>query len=236
MKRILVTSVMLSLLTLGSVFAADLPSADQAPVLKGPVAAPGFSWSGFYVGADAGWVNSSAHAVDLSGADPSFASDVNGGTIGLLAGYNFQYNNLVFGLEGDGSLMSGTGTKFPADASGTTTMHSREDAAGHLRVRLGYASGPALFYVAGGLSLADEKLSLTNPGSTAVAITKTMSGYNVGAGAEYAFTPNWLGRIEYIHDEFGSRFFGYNALNPFYDNRSVTLRDDLVRAALIYKF
>ncbi len=237
MQRKFLATVIFSAFALGSAYGADLPTRDHAPVLKGPSAvAPVFSWAGFYAGADAGYVNSFAHTVFLNAGNPVYSTDANGATLGLLAGYNFQHGNLVFGLEGDGALMSGAGSKFPANPVGTITLHAREDASGHIRARFGYAFGPALLYAAGGLSLADEKLSLTGVGVPTLTITKTMLGYSVGAGAEYAFAPHWIGRLEYIHDEFGSRFFDYGALNVAYTNRTAQLRDDLVRAALICKF
>ncbi|MBV1705993.1 MAG: outer membrane beta-barrel protein [Hyphomicrobiales bacterium] len=237
MKPVHLAAAVFAFIGLGSAYAADLPTRDHAPVLKGPSAvAPAFSWAGFYAGADAGYVNSFAHTVFLNAGNPFYSTNANGATLGLLAGYNFEAGNLVLGLEGDGALMSGLGSKFPANPVGTITLHSREDASGHIRARFGYAFGSTLVYAAAGMSLADEKLSLTGVGVPTLTITKTMLGYSLGAGAEYSFTPHWIGRLEYIHDEFGSRFFDYGALNPAYTNRTARLRDDQVRAALIYKF
>ena len=79
--------------------AADLPR-------KAPVAPPivPYSWTGFYVGVNAGYTwgpwNASSSQVIF---DPSttHSPNVNGGLVGLQAGYNWQSGPWVYGLEGD---------------------------------------------------------------------------------------------------------------------------------------
>jgi outer membrane immunogenic protein len=82
-----------------SVFAADMPT--KAP--KAPLVIP-YSWTGFYVGANVGYTwgpwDASASQVIF---DPSTVHDpkVNGWLGGLQAGYNWQRDRWVLGVEGD---------------------------------------------------------------------------------------------------------------------------------------
>ena len=84
--------------------AADLP-ARMEPVA--PVAyAPAFSWTGFYLGGELGWIQANPKYVTgalLLGAPflVTSGSDKNGLTYGVLAGYNYQVGQLVLGVEGD---------------------------------------------------------------------------------------------------------------------------------------
>ena len=79
--------------------AADLPR--KAPVA--PAIVP-YNWTGFYVGVNAGYTwgpwDASSNQIIF---DPSATHDakVNGGLVGLQAGYNWQAGGWVYGLEGD---------------------------------------------------------------------------------------------------------------------------------------
>jgi len=105
--------------------AADMPV--KAPVYKAPVAAPAFSWTGLYVGVNAGdgWRDPANFGTVLTpctvtgncAAGRVYGSPVNqalgsalgtgsgsrgsGFTGGGQIGYNWQIKNIVFGLEAD---------------------------------------------------------------------------------------------------------------------------------------
>ena len=79
--------------------AADLPRRAPPPVFT-PV--PVFTWTGFYVGVNAGygWNNNDVSVTLPSGA--TFTSDDEGGFVGgAQVGYNYQIGALVLGLEAD---------------------------------------------------------------------------------------------------------------------------------------
>ncbi|MFD2228288.1 outer membrane protein, partial [Microvirga arabica] len=96
MKKILLASVALFGFA-GAAAAADLPvrSAPPAPIIA---AAPIFTWTGFYVGVNAGygWSNDDFDSVDLADED-----DDGGFVGGAQVGYNYQIGSFVVGLEGD---------------------------------------------------------------------------------------------------------------------------------------
>src|SRR6185437_16306156 len=96
MKRALAASFGLAaLLTAHGAVAADL---SLAPLYKAPPAAAAlpYDWSGFYLGINGGggWGRS-----NWSAASTGFG--VNGGQVGGTIGYDRQFGNFVFGLEGD---------------------------------------------------------------------------------------------------------------------------------------
>ncbi|MFC5485060.1 porin family protein, partial [Microvirga aerilata] len=92
----LLAATAISTAAISAASAADLPmrSAPPAPVFA---PAPVFTWTGFYVGVNAGygWSEDDNDAVD-------FADDDNdGGFIGgAQVGYNHQISSFVVGLEG----------------------------------------------------------------------------------------------------------------------------------------
>lgn len=128
MKKYLVASTMLALLS-GSALAADLPSRAKAPLAP---FAPAFSWTGFYMGVQAGgsWGDVS-HSITLIGPAFNSKSRPNGFVGGIHAGYNYQINQFVVGLEGDIEVANGKG-------NGTTLagFTSQSEIAGRVRCAL----------------------------------------------------------------------------------------------------
>ncbi len=90
---------------------------------------------------------------------------------------------------------------------------------GDITGRLGYAAGPLLFYAKGGFALLDAGIKANYIGdncTTAHVCTSapvaastfnfdrsgTLSGWTAGAGVEYAFSPAWSVKLEYLHFDF----------------------------------
>lgn len=168
--------------------AADLGS-PRAPV-SAAVESPAFSWTGFYVGAHAGygWANHS-----LTGVVP-----FNGGGpfIGGQVGFNYQVNRLVLGAEADLSFAALSGTWNLGPFYHRTTM------LGSARLRAGVAIDRALLYVTGGLGVQSASDGFHNAVLAANRFTK--AGWTVGAGVEYALTANWTTKLEYAYYNFGT--------------------------------
>jgi outer membrane immunogenic protein len=175
--------VSLAALTTGAV-AADLPS---RRAVTAPYIAPLPTWTGFYVGATAGYDFWNKLTVKP-----------NGFAVGLRAGYDYQFsNNIVVGLLAEGDY--NFGRKSYSGVSGVTpytaTFKHRDTFS--LDARLGYAIDSAnLAYVVGGYTRADLKLNASIGG-----VTGTLVGggdfWNIGAGFEHKFTQNVSGFAEY---------------------------------------
>ncbi len=250
MRNLLLSTVAFAALA-GSAFAADLPSRKEAPVYVAP--APAFSWTGFYIGADIGGAFSSTSVSATGRLAYEFTSlgEIPGslGSSGVMGGgyvgYNYQVNqNFVVGLEGDfqGTSISKTFNGYnPTCAGGGcyTTAKASLDWLAAINGRLGVAYDRALFYAIGGAAWAGANGSFNfadGPEWIGYSNSTSLSGFDVGAGVEYAFTPNWLGRIEYRYYDFGSANLGsalyYDRLPGLRVNTSV----NTIRVGLAYLF
>src|SRR5208282_3383357 len=114
--------------------AADLPQPappppPRAPATYVPVPVQVFSWTGFYLGINAGY---GFGTVTPSGGTPSFTANgfLGGGTLGG----NYQWGQIVLGVEGDGDYDS---LKVSPAGLGGSTFSSNWLAT--VRGRAGYA-------------------------------------------------------------------------------------------------
>lgn len=227
MKRVVLAG-MVALATvsmLGAANAADLPRPmpTKAPP---PYVTPAYNWTGFYVGINGGggWGGSQWS----SAAGTSGIYDVSGGVVGGTVGYNWQYNQFVFGLESDldwSSIRgSGGGPGCPAGSCET-----RNDWLGTVRGRIGYAFNRFMPYVTGGLAVGDIKAEPAGLGST----TQTNAGWTVGGGLEVAVTGPWTAKIEYLYADLGKGSCDVSVCGVATD---VDLHTSLVRAGINYRF
>src|SRR5437870_3479438 len=185
MNRVAVACVGLLALAGGSAAAAEL-----APYYQpGPVYNPIYTWTGFYVGINGGggWGRSTWDGIDRF--------NVSGGLIGLTAGYNYQYNQIVFGIEADidwSGIKGSTATGICA----ATACSTRNDWLSTVRGRVGFSFDRFLPYVTAGVALGDIKATnapVGFPGGTG-----TNVGWTVGAGFEVALVGAVTAKAEYL--------------------------------------
>ncbi len=81
--------------------------------------------------------------------------NVSGGQVGGTVGYNFQTGAWVLGVEGDVDWSSVKGSTACPNAA--FTCSTENSWLSTVRGRLGYAAGPALFYVTGGGAFLRER-------------------------------------------------------------------------------
>ncbi len=217
MKKIILAGALA--LIAAPALAADLPRRSAA-VAPAPIyAAPIFTWSGFYVGAQAGYGWGKDKWAD-DGETGSFSP--NGVLGGVHAGYNWQSGALVYGVEGDLEYSNQREKKTLNDA----TVSSKIGPRGSLRLRAGYAFDRTLLYVTGGLAGAELKKESVFEGDT-FKRSSTEYGWTAGAGLEHAFTQNWSARVEYRYTDFGTSKF---------DTTKFDTTDQTVRVGLSYRF
>ncbi len=256
-QKALVGLVSLTLWDIAAASAADMPVKAQPPA---PVAQ--YNWSGFYLGAHAGYrwadpnFSGAGYDFDTGGGVVSFpprneSYRVNGGIIGVHGGYNFMVTPAVLvGLEGDwtwGSSSTTLGTSFSGlDSFGDGFTFSRTSEAkltwqATIRGRLGYVNGPWLFYGTGGVAFAhvhwSESSRLDALAGTFTAAwdgSKTLTGWVVGGGVEYMLAANWIARVEYLYENFGDIAvpFGFGPQTGTLDLKDV----NKVRVGISYKF
>jgi outer membrane immunogenic protein len=226
MRNLLLSTVAVMAMT-GSALAADLPST-KAPA-QYYAAAPVFSWTGFYVGVEGGG--------DFRQYKDNFAGytiDKDAGLIGGLIGYNWQLNSLVFGLEGDAAALLGGNKAFTPSGTPIYNNTFNSNYAAAIRGRLGWAAfDRTLIYVAGGVAFGDTKVSYATLALPSASYTTSRTGYTIGVGVDYAWTNNWIGRLEYRYVDLGTGgYYNYGA----FVNDGVKASSSEILAAIIYKF
>ena len=256
-RNFLLAAVALATMS-GAALAADLPTRRAPPVAAPP---PPFTWTGFYVGGQAGYQFGRENAVITVPGNPSaaFSDSPNGVVGGGHIGYNFSTQGLplfgsiasgfgnalgagvVFGVEGDvdgsdyrRSTFFGAGGPAFLPAGGFTTV--REQIQGSARGRLGLAYNRILVYGTGGAAFGVFNTDYNNFGHLNVnSFSTTRVGYTVGGGIEYGVANNFAVRAEYRYSDFGTFSNGLGTVAP-----GVTFRRretiQRIQAGFDYKF
>ena len=167
--------------------------------------APATDWSGFYAGFQLGGASLESN----SSAATLIQPDSGGVVGGIHAGYNFQFDNFVLGVEGD--LLA-------TDLSDTTSCfnpvfncEAGADWMGSARVRAGMTFGQALVYATGGVAvLGYEGSTFQTATSTLFEDSTTFTGWTAGGGVEYAWGTNKIIGIEARYSDFGTKTLQYD--------------------------
>ncbi len=207
--------------------AADLPR----PAYKAPLySAPGFSWSGFYVGINGGYGWGNTNWANTSGTSADF--DVKGWMFGGTLGYNLQTGSWVWGIEGDWDYANIKGTGVSTLPTGLCTgvgCETKNTWLGTGRARIGYAWDRFLPYITGGAAFGNVKMIR----SSGVSDSDTKIGWTLGGGVEYAFMGAWSAKLEYLYVDLGKGECGVTTCGVATD---VEFKTNIVRAGLNYRF
>ena len=218
--------------------------------------APGFNWTGFYIGAEGGY---GFGRTDWEGTIPD--TRLSGGLAGGVMGTNAQVGAFVFGVESEWiwsglkgaahNLQNLTGGPTLADASNKIDWLSLSS------LRAGFVAADRwLVYFKGGVAIARETHGvsltqfITGFGTDSFNVTGSAlhTGYLAGFGIEYAFFGQWSAKVEYNYIHLRSQAFtvtGREVLNlpPFavgtnaVANRATVLQDvHLVKFGVNYHF
>jgi outer membrane immunogenic protein len=206
--------------------AADIPR--KAPVYKAPVYVAGFSWTGFYIGANGGggWGKSEWSDPIFGGGTGNFK--IKGFLAGGTVGYNQQTGVWVWGVEGDldASWINGA----VANANCPLGCETKNPWLATARGRVGYAAMERWMpYVTGGAAFGRINM---NP-ATFAPDGKTKAGWTVGGGVEYAFLGPWSAKVEYLYADLGKATCSAAACGGPLD---VTFKANIVRAGINYRF
>lgn len=162
--------------------------------------APVQSWTGFYMGVNAGfgWQ-------DVDYSNPVFRgdADLSGFSAGAIVGYNYHVApQFVLGIEGGIGFTGFNDTKLIAGAD--IRSHTYYDWS--VRGRAGYLIGPQkLLFVSGGFAGARQEVSFPN-----ISESLNRTGWTIGAGIEKGdFIKGVHVRAEYTFTDYGTKtYFG----------------------------
>lgn len=241
----------------GAAVAADLPARGPAVAPAPVVMAPVFTWTGFYVGVNAGYGGNKFEypfggeicfdGCETYGGKPTISSG--GGLFGGQVGYNWQFaNGVVLGVEADyqwskieGKVNVNGGID---DFSAAIEAGSELSNFGTVRARLGYGWDRTLLYVTGGWAYGRVKsggsITFCDDGdceSGALSKRTSGSGWTIGAGLEYAITNNLSFKTEYLYVDLGKKTLYSETYGDFATAQlDVDTRFHVVRAGLNWRF
>lgn len=221
-------------------FAADISPgpAPTPPPVYAPAPFTPYSWTGFYIGANGGGgfasYTSSANIVGglLSGASGSSSGNLTGAVAGGQLGANYQFNQLVLGIEGDFDWTDQSTVTNISILSETTKVPWLAT----VRGRAGFAIDHFLVYGTGGVAFGDVSDTITAPVGTIYSPSSTNFGWTVGAGMEYAFAQNFTIRAEYLLIGSNITLSGPLAIVGGTGTINATVYDNIVRAGINFKY
>jgi len=213
-----------ALLLTSAAIAADVTYYESAP--EPSVHVPSYVWTGGYIGLNAGYGGGKANHVstyDPYWTDPNPAPPAtdlpsitqfvampepttvrnsmtgSGFVGGAQAGYNWQAGSFVYGIETDIQLSGVEAVHSYYDGWEEYEAGSRIKWFGTTRARLGFLPTDRLlaYATAGG---AYGSLELDPEGDR---ISKTRTGWTVGAGFEFALDEHWSLKSEYLYTDLG---------------------------------
>jgi opacity protein-like surface antigen len=219
---------------------------------KAPVAPTPWTWAGMYLGVHGGYgwaddpFNKTLQLPGVAIFPPVSGVDSRGYVAGFQAGANWQSRSMVGGLELDISPADIKGSTSSAGGGLQVTQSDKFDPLGSVRARLGYLVRPdVLVYGTGGLAWTQfTTVNGFQPGFVPASLTTQnwLFGWAAGVGLEARLgNTNWLGRVEYLHYDFGNTgafsgtFFANNTYVTTTALSSGRLTADVVRAGVSYK-
>jgi outer membrane immunogenic protein len=177
------------------------------------------SWTGFYVGANAGIafnnVRLNVQQLGFSSLSQTYNANSNFSTFfpGIQFGYMYQFaNNLVSGIEANVTINTHQADTLtypaPYNNPGYDQFSFKDRLQSSIKGRLGRAlhwhKKILLPYVTAGVSFANVQLTYNNEGGDYYYKSTTAPGWLLGAGMEWAVNANWSLRAEYSYIDYGS--------------------------------
>jgi outer membrane immunogenic protein len=166
-------------------------------------------WSGFYLGGTIGY---GLGTVEVDGNSGNFDFNQRGALYGGYAGYNWRFNTLILGVEGEGKLGHVSGSASAGGITAATDLNWQ----GSVRGRLGFLATPAvMLYGMAGVTWADFDISGLTTGSGK--LNQTFFGAQVGGGAEVKLTEQWSLRLDYTYNALAKERLGPVGFTNNYD-------------------
>ena len=217
MRKTMMVAAAALMASFGAAAAADLGgyrgSTKDAPVAYGPAR----SWAGLYVGASVGYAWGEGEQL----TEGRLETDLDGAVYGAQVGYNFQRDNVVFGVEASFNGADMDGEEFNGAVTTEVDWYATAVA------RLGYSFGDMLVYGFGGVAWGDVKLGLLQLNSE-----ETHVGWTAGLGVERALSDQFSLRLEYAHVDLGTE----DHFTDICDGCEGSAEFDVVKVGVNYKF
>ncbi len=175
---------------------------------------PAINWTGLYLGAHGGYGFGSVDWDTFAPGGPfqiRHSNDIKGGAGGVHLGWQHQVNQFVGGIE-----ISWSGGELKSDrdavlyATNTRTLEAGVDSLFLAALRFGLANTHWHWFGKAGYARAEVTTimrDLTGGFGPGVIMSKSVNkqnGWTLGAGIEFAPSPNWIFGLEYNYVNLGS--------------------------------
>ncbi len=230
--------------------AADVPSM----FVKAKPAAVVDPWQGFYFGPHIGYGWSHEKYVNnFPVFDGETDADVHADGVlgGFQLGYNFQFNHLLLGVEGDFTWSGMKNEDFSCYPFGDQLCTAKPQLFADIAGRLGYIEGPWLVYAKGGAAFVQDRYEnfatcagsqpRRHGGVSADCGVKYFAdtarpGWLIGGGIETFIARNWSVKLEYNYMDFGSPSITFKDGNSGFFTEEIHQQVHVVKAGLNYHF
>jgi opacity protein-like surface antigen len=203
-----------------------------------------YDWSGFYLGGHLGYGEADVRGeFDDSNVNDSDASPndlkLNGIVGGAQAGFNWQINNFVLGIEGDATFTDWSDSK-DSDPD-PETISAEVDLLASLRARVGFAVDRLLFYATAGAAWGDAEYRASDDVEGppfAGSLDFDDIGIVAGGGIEWGMSEHTSVRLEGLHYNFDDKKSADDLVNDIGTlDDNVTLDDAwVVRFGVNWRF
>ena len=228
--------------------AADIAVKAARPA---PVTDP---WTGIYFGGHVGFGWGNKIFVDnFPVYDGEIDADTHpqGALGGLQLGYNYYFNGLVLGAEGEFSWSDVHKTDFSCFPFGDQVCSARAQWFATLAGRIGVTNGPTLFYLKGGAAVVHDHFDnlatcagtqpTSRDGISAAcgdpfSAEQKRLGWLIGGGIEHIIARNWSLKLEFSHMDFGSRSVPFEDGGTGFFTEEIHQRINVVKAGFNYHF
>jgi outer membrane immunogenic protein len=242
MKRTLLAGIAAVTMALAPQAASAADVAVKARPAPVPVAAP--SWSGLYIGVNAGYLGYRTQLSAFDGAgvlvNTTQEWQGDGGVIGGTIGWNWHLAPAwLIGVEADWDWSNADGdTRCFGDISAIQCRKQFREVA-TVRGRLGWFFRDVLLYATGGWTWAKLRTSATNLDNLdSIEVTKTENGANIGFGVEWEVLPYLTFKTDVLYHDLGTnRILDFGGGDPIFSEAiDQTTSFWTIRLGLNYRF
>lgn len=199
----------------------------------------GSDWSGAYAGIQGGYAFGEVDYDIFGSTFNALDDDIDGLTVGVYGGWNWQVDSLVLGVDASLSYVDiDQDSPFASTPTGPDGVLTTElQFLSTIRGRVGYAFDNFLIFAAGGLAVAKVDATLEGDSGSGFGSPEDENwhtGFTVGAGVEAKLSDAWSARLEYSYVDLGEEDYSFDGATTL--DGDIGLDAHMVRVGLAYQF
>ncbi len=214
--------------------------ANAADLLVEPAAAPAvtadYDWTGFYVGAQAGYFAGAASWQNIVPDTRYSEGSPEAAAFGIYGGYDIDLGSIVLGVGGQYNVTDATDTQLFVPSVFGDAATFDVTGYGSIDASVGIDLGQFKPYLVVGAGAANLDIYYDGIPDEDYAV-ETLWGWTAGIGADIALTDSLVARLEYRHADYGTKEVVSEVTIPSVgDSHEIALTSDTLTAGLGFKF